>query len=67
MTFFGVSHVHDLGELHSFEEEGAKLSFTYRIAGGVIDVGESFEIKLIKRGQGAGNVTLESITLSIQE
>jgi len=67
MTFFGVSHVHDLGELHSFEEEGAKLSFTYRIASGLIDVGEPFEIKLVKRGQGAGNVTLESITLSIQE
>ncbi|MGH1434166.1 MAG: tyrosinase family protein [Lewinella sp.] len=67
MTFFGVSHVHDLGELHSFEEEGAELSFTYRVPGNLLEEGELFEIKLIKRGQGAGNVTLESITLSAQE
>lgn len=66
MTFFGVSHVHDLGELHSFEEEGAQLSFTYRVPGSLLE-SQPFEIKLIKRGQGAGNVTLESITLSAQE
>lgn len=67
MTFFGVSHVHDLGELHSFEEEGAKLSFTYSVPGNLLEAGQPFEIKLIKRGQGAGNVTLESITLSAQQ
>ncbi len=67
MTFFGVSHVHDLGELHSFEEEGANLSFTYRVPDNLLETGQPFEIKLIKRGQGAGNVTLESITLSAQE
>lgn len=67
MTFFGVSHVHDLGELHSFEEEGADLSFTYRVPGNLLADGEPFEIKFIKRGQGAGSVTLESITLSAQQ
>lgn len=67
MTFFGVSHVHDLGELHSFEEEGADLNFTYRLPGNLLEEGEPFEIKLVKRGQGAGSVTLESITLSVQE